>query len=131
VEIYHHAFPPLKENPMTLDDKAIEVCQILDNELQVKTFDPATIMLIVSILTQLVKLYRSWPCKHSPEEAVKAAMNPGVIGKWRMGGVIKAQMQSHGYQGAASYHDIKQAILASGEGMTLPEMKAFYQEVPE
>jgi hypothetical protein len=116
---------------MTLDDKALEICQILNKDPEVKTFDPATIMLVISILTQLVKLYRAWPCRYSPEDAVKAAMSPGPIAKWRMGNVIKSQIEEQNYQGSASYHDIKAAILASGGNLTVSEMQAFYQETPE
>lgn len=116
---------------MTIEDKSREVCHILQAEQgvpNIKAFDPATLMLIISIITQLVRLYRSWPCAKGPEEAVRAAANPGVFGRWRMRRVIQAKMQEQGYSGATT-EQIENAIVSSNQRTTVEDMSIFYRDV--
>lgn len=115
---------------MTIEEKAAEVCHILQREQgvpNVKAFDPATILIIISIITQLVRLFRSGPCGHSPEEAVKTLSNPGWFAKWRMRRIIRDRIRRTFMEDQEE--QILNAILRGNETVTIDDMSIFYRDV--
>lgn len=110
-----------------IQQKAADIARTLNRDHfvpNVVAFDPMLVLVIAQILYQLVKLYQT--CGASEETAVKRAMNPGILGRWRMSNIIKSKIQGGPYQ--AYYHQIKRAIEQSSEELTVGEMAAFYSE---
>jgi hypothetical protein len=110
-----------------IEQKAREVALIMNRDQfvpRVVAFDPILVMTIAQILYQLVKMYQS--CGASEETAVKRAMDPGVIGRWRLSNIIKAKLKGTGNE--HQYHHIKKAIEQSNKTLTVHDMSMFYSE---
>lgn len=74
----------------TIEDKAKLIADdVASNGSDVSevVFDPFTISVIVTVISELVKLYLA--CRKTPTETAESMRNPGIVEKWRLRRVIK------------------------------------------
>lgn len=109
---------------MTLEDKATLIASDLENENNFALIDPITIMIIMSILVQVIKLFMK--C-HSESGAVAQMADPGFFHKLLMRRIIKKEIKKTKFKNRGE--EVEEAILKSGRVTTVEEMKDFYNEV--
>lgn len=120
-----------------LNQKAEQVCEILCEKHPRLSgpirfyqngsyqFDPMLILIVISIIYNLIKLYII--CGYSYRKAIDKAMNPGIIGRLHMGNVLKKELRRENGKYAHLYHPLKEALQESAKSYTEEEMEYLYK----
>lgn len=111
-----------------LEKKANEIANEMAKDEKIKSYaiDPFTISIIVSILTELIKLYIS--CRKSSKEAAETMRNPGLIQRWRLKRLIRNHLDDEEVHHIL-HKDLFQATLKIANEVTDEEVKEIYEEV--
>jgi hypothetical protein len=87
--------------------------------------DPATIMAIISVIIQVVKMYRE--CKKSPAQAKESMSSPGFLNRWKLKRLAKSAVADQG--ASVSADDVYNGVLRHGGRVTISDVTQLYQEV--
>lgn len=90
------------------------------------SFDPATLILIASILIELFKIWQT--CRKSKEEQLKVAKNPSMMERLIVRNVVRKSM---GGEFGRSGRAMTKAILKNGSEATVELIEALNQEALE
>lgn len=74
---------------------ANEVALLLNKESKDNkvSFDPATILVIIKILTEVIRLYKG--CKANPDDVVKEWNNAGMIKRWKLRRLVSKNLDTN------------------------------------
>jgi hypothetical protein len=109
---------------MTLEERAEKIAFQLSEEHQAVALDPVTIMIVLGILVEVVKLFMK--C-HSASGAVGQLADPGFFHRLLMRRVIKNHLRKTKLRGHET--EVEKAIVASGKTVSTQEMGSYYSEV--
>lgn len=83
-------------------------------------FDPMTILTIISVIAEVVKLYRD--CKRSPQETAQAMHNPGWLQRLRLRRIVRQNVKN-------DQDLVETALLRQGKDVTSEEVSLMYKEL--
>ncbi len=110
-----------------LEEKANLIAANARGENPTVAVDPATIMAIISVIVQVVKLYRE--CQKTPSEAKTAMESPNWINRWRLRRIARQSLaRSHSDESVSS---IVNGVLKQGKDVTVEEVSQLYNEAQE
>lgn len=108
-----------------LEEKANIVAADARGENPTVFVDPATIFAIISVITQVVKLYQS--CQKTPEAAKTAMESPNLLQRWKLRRIARQELaKSHSDEHVSS---IVNGVLKQGKVLTPEEVAQLYKEV--
>ena len=87
-------------------------------------FDPAIIMVIFDVIMELIQSLQD--CR-KPQDAVAIAKSPTLLQKRLVALKVRRTMGRRAYR--VDGQDVVDSILAAGQGVTVEEMEAAYNEV--
>ena len=107
-----------------LEEKANKVMTNAQGSMPTVLIDPVTIMAVISIITQVVKLYQS--CSQTPVEAKAAMSNPWFFNRWRLRRMVRKTLAAnHSDQSVSAVMD---GLLAEGKALTIEDVEKLYEE---
>jgi hypothetical protein len=110
-----------------LEDKANQVAAEIQGEVNpTVAFDPATILAIIGLITQIIKLYQG--CKQSPSEAADAMKEPNWWQRWRLRRLANQVVRQSGAKDVVVSH-VVEGVLKQGKIVTVEEVEVMYKEV--
>lgn len=104
-----------------LEDKANKIVAEAKGENPVVFVDPITILTVISVIVQIVKLYQS--CKKTPEEVKKSMESPNWIERWRLKRIVRKSIKSN-----EDVNGIVNGILKQGKDITVEEIVQLQKE---
>lgn len=108
---------------MTLEERAEQIASELSEDTPTINFDPATVMIIFTVLVEVVKLFMK--C-HSASGAVAQMADPGFFHRLLMRRTIKSNLRKtklHGHEDR-----VETAIIKNGKTVSAQEMGGYYSE---
>lgn len=89
-----------------------------------KTFDPATIAVIATLIIQIVQMWKD--CKKTPDESVVMSKNPTILQKFRLRRMTRQEL-GNSYN---EYGDsVVKAILETGKEATEEDIEGVSNEI--
>lgn len=113
-----------------IQDKANAIAADMQQNQAVRhlAIDPFTIMAVVGVIIDLVKLYIQ--CKKTPQQTAASMQNPGVIERWRLHRVIRHHVdypEAHAALGQPLFN----STLKVASTVTEDEVNGMYTEVQQ
>jgi hypothetical protein len=111
-----------------IQDKAYQIAEDMNRD-QVErrlAFDPMLIVTLVSVVTQIFKVYQE--CKKTPAQAHESIANPGILERWRLKRLIKKELdddEMHVHVGGK----MVKSTMKVGSTLTTGEVQQIYDEV--
>ncbi len=110
-----------------LEDKANLIAGDAKGEMPTVVFDPMTILAIISVIVQVVKLYQE--CKKTPTEAKDAMASPDFFHRWRLHRVVRqALSEQHSDETVSA---VVNSTLKQGQTITVDEVTQLYAEADQ
>jgi hypothetical protein len=110
-----------------LEDKANLIAGDVKGDMPTVVFDPMTIMAIISLIVQVVKLYQE--CKKTPTQAQEAMASPNWIHRWRLRRMTRqALSENHSDETVGA---VVNSTLKQGKALTLDEVTQLYAEADQ
>lgn len=106
-----------------IKSKAELIATKLNSNNDPKAIDPATIMLIVAVIKELIALYQY--CHRKPEAAAANMRKPGVVAKRRLNKLLKEKTLPEG----KTLAEVRAAYMEVGETITTENAEEMYAEV--
>lgn len=97
-----------------------------DGEDEAVFFDLATILLIISIITAVYRLWKE--CNKKPLEALAEAKNPGIVARWRLRRLVRQNVDDEEFNNRYA-RKITNNILKYGLSLNEEKIKLSYMEV--
>ena len=108
-----------------LEDKANQIAADARGENPTVFVDPATIFAIISVITQVIKLYQG--CQKSPEAAKVAMASPNMIQRLKLRRIARQQLaKNHSDEHVGA---VVNGVLKQGKVLTYEEVTQLYEEV--
>lgn len=112
-----------------IEDKANAIAADMAKNEEIKkyAFDPLTILTIISILIQVVKL--AYECYKDHHQVATVMQNPGLMERWRLRRVIKEKVgddEVHGVLGGRIF----KSMLNVSKTVTAEDAQAMHAYVP-
>lgn len=108
-----------------LEEKAQQIA--FDSEGTEVFVDPATILSIIGVIIQIVKLYKN--CRKSPEEAKYHMDNIGWWNRWRLRRMIRSSIKKN--KSASDAEKVYDGVLSHINKTSKEDMDKLYKEVNE
>lgn len=111
-----------------IEQKAALIAEDVAKKSDVRSLaiDPFTIGIIITIITELVKLYMS--CRKEPKSTAASMRHPGIMERWRLRKIVKRHIDDdevYSYMGK----ELVRSSLKVASQVTDDEVKAMYDEV--
>lgn len=108
-----------------IEDKANRIVDDTKSEMPTVFFDPITIIAVIGLIVQLIRLYQS--CKKKPEDAKTLMAAPNFIHRWRLRRMVRAALaKEHSEETVCA---VSNSVLKQGKLLTVDEVHKLYQEV--
>jgi hypothetical protein len=108
-----------------LEEKAYDIFANAKNEDKMTVvIDPITIMAIISLITQVIKLYQS--CQQTPAQAQAHMSGIGWWNRWKLSRMVNRTIPS---DSSVSADDVYNALLNHSKGITVEDVAQLYNEV--
>ena len=111
-----------------IEEKANAVCgnMVKNGEDKVVMFNPLFIIAVISVLIEIVKLWKD--CNKKPLEAVADARSPGILTRWAVRRAVRKHLDDEEMEPRYAAK-LSKAVLTVGAEMNEEEMAKAFAEV--